>query len=101
MTYQVTGIEKMRKIVNMFNNCREDWNSQFTEAELLKIGQYHFDYVSKEWDIYPDSWTPPQIEMCLSRGRVPQFGIDESGRMFAKLSISVGLWTKRNGKGTK
>lgn len=68
------GIDILRKAVNLFNNCNETFNQQFTENELLKL--YRMFSICG-WDIPPDRWTVDQIDGALILGKVPAWDDDE------------------------
>ena len=61
----LAGIEALRQAVNLFSNCTESFNEQFTAAELMKLYEA---YTRSEWDIPPDQWTPEEIEDALTGG---------------------------------
>lgn len=62
------GIERLRRMVNLFNNCNESFNTRFTIEELVKLGDA---YQRSEWDIPPDEWTERQIRDAIDKGRAP------------------------------
>ena len=69
----MTGMEKLRKAVSLFNNCNESFLDRFSEAELLCI----YEAWSKSgWDITPDDWEEQQVTNALF-GIVPQWDNDE------------------------
>lgn len=66
----VYGISDLRRAVNLFNNCREDFNQQFDDpADLLKL--WHAFSICG-WDITPDQWEPRQIYEAL-KGIAPRW----------------------------
>jgi len=73
-----TGIEKLRKCLNLFNNCNESFNEKFTIDELIKL---YNAYMNAEWDFRPDEWTEEQIQSCLKYNRTPEWDEDESGNV--------------------
>jgi len=69
----MNGIDKLRKMVNCFDYCRESFNERFSVKELSSI----FDAQTKsDWCYLPDEWTERQVLDAL-KGIVPQW--DEEG----------------------
>ncbi len=66
----VSGIDQLRKAVNIFNDCNEDFNYKFTAIELVKLAQA---YMACGWDFLPDSWTDKQVNDCITKGIIPQW----------------------------
>lgn len=70
----MTAIERFRLLVRNFNGVRESFCSRFDQASLLKI---HRAWLTSEWDIPPDNWTPRQLQDALSVGRAPTWDDNE------------------------
>lgn len=70
----MTGIEELRRAVNLFGNTREDFNTDYTAEELIKI---YRAYKASGWDITPDEWTQKQVDHALRKGRAPSW--DDNG----------------------
>lgn len=68
-----TPMQKLRRYVNLFDNCNEDFNSRFTIPELIKIAEMH---ATCGWDFYPDQWTDRQVKEAL-QGILPQWDSNE------------------------
>ena len=69
MGEQLTGIEKVRRMRDLFSHCNETFNTSWTFEELAKL----FDaYWASGWDITPDRWTAEQLSAAL-RGEAPTF----------------------------
>lgn len=64
-----SGIEKLRRLVGIFDSCSEDFLDRFTREQLLKIYDAHMQCA---WDLYPDQWSDRQVKEAL-RGVVPDF----------------------------
>lgn len=62
MSERRTGIEQLRKAVNLFNNTREGFNERFSAHELISIAQA---YTRSEWDITPDQWTTEELQDAI------------------------------------
>lgn len=69
----MTGMEKLRKAVSLFNNCNESFLDRFTVTELLCI---HDAWLKSEWCIRPDYWEEEQVTQALF-GIVPTWDDDE------------------------
>lgn len=69
-----TTIETLRLAVNLFSNCSEGFNQQFTAAELIRI---YCAYKASGWDITPDRWEARQVADALV-GIAPQWTADET-----------------------
>jgi hypothetical protein len=62
----MTGIEKLRAVVNYFNACVESFNDPFTPAQLVAI----YDYAAaRDTDDYPDTWSKEEIKAALKGAR--------------------------------
>lgn len=57
------GIENLRRAVKMFNACNESFNQRFGAHGLINIYEA---LLRSEWDIYPDRWTPKEINDALA-----------------------------------
>lgn len=67
--HTLTGVDELRKAVNVINGMRESFNDRFTIAQLVNLWRaLHMC----EWDIAPDEWSGRQVNEAL-RGIVPQF----------------------------
>lgn len=64
------GIDKLRHMRNLFDNCSETFNQQWSVPQLEKI---YDAYHACGYDITPDEWTMDQVLAAL-RGTVPTFG---------------------------
>jgi hypothetical protein len=81
----VFGIEELRAAVNLFNNCNETFNQQFTADELIKLYQA---YVKSGWDFLPDDWHETQVMQAL-QGIVPRWEENARGRLAPKFEIAI------------
>jgi hypothetical protein len=63
------GIEKLRRMVQLFDGCNEDFNYSYTVEELVRL---YDAYLSSGWEIYPDEWTRAQVHEALM-GEAPKF----------------------------
>jgi hypothetical protein len=69
------GVDRLRAMRCLFDNCNESFNQRFSVAELVKL----FDaYRGSEWDIPPDQWTVRQIVEALRDGRAPTWSDDST-----------------------
>lgn len=64
-----SGIDQLRKAVNLFDGCNESFNQRFSAVELVQL---HHMYTLCGWDIPPDEWAPRQVESALL-GVVPEW----------------------------
>lgn len=67
------GVEELRRAVNLFDNCNEGFNQQFTAEELLILWRM---YCVCGWDFAPDEWTDIQVENALN-GIIPTWDKNE------------------------
>lgn len=65
----MTGVERLRYAVRVFNNCREGFNEEHTAEGLIAIAEA---YDLCEWDLTPDFWTQKQIDEA-KHGIVPRW----------------------------
>lgn len=70
---ELTSIQILRRLVQRFGCCREDFNDRFTVAELLLLDSA---WSRSGWDIYPDQWTKRQVTEAL-RGIAPTWDDNE------------------------
>lgn len=68
-----TGIETLRRAVNLFSNCNDTFNETWTAAQLVAIYEA---FQGSDWDITPDRWTERQINEALE-GRAPTWDDDQ------------------------
>lgn len=73
--FKLSGIEELRKIVAFYSWQCEDFNTEFTIAQLIKLYRIH---QQTGWDIYPDRWSDWQINAALNRDIIPQWETDET-----------------------
>lgn len=66
----MTGIDRLRKVVRLFNNTSEDFNQRYNEKQLLAIAEAYFKC---KWDITPDQWSKEQVSKAIMFGAVPTF----------------------------
>lgn len=69
----MTGIDRLRAAVKLFNQCSEDFNDCFTLEELVRLSIAHRHC---GWDFYPDQWTSEQIKAVLAIGELPDWNDD-------------------------
>lgn len=81
----LTGIEKLRRAVNILDGCNESFNQRFTQEQLLKLVEIH---LAGDWLFTPDEWSEQQISEALA-GIVPDWNHDETPRFDAN------RWTER------
>lgn len=70
-----SGIEIMRRAVELFDACDESFLEGFNYDELLAILAYHDDH--DEVPEYPDSWSQETIEAALASRRKEPRALDE------------------------
>ncbi len=70
---QVNGIDELRAAVRLFNNCREDFNQEWTAEGLLML---YRAYKRCGWDIAPDEWTDWQLWQ-VQNGKDPEWDANE------------------------
>ena len=69
------AIDQARRMVALFDTCRESFNTQYTLLQLSAI----CDAASRSsWDFFPDEWTSRQIREAL-RGIAPDWKEDAKG----------------------
>lgn len=74
MSRKQTGIEKMRAMVAVFNECRESFNDAWSIAELERL----YDLaIASGWLFTPDEWTEAQITDAMRYGIAPAWNRDE------------------------
>jgi hypothetical protein len=56
------GIECLRGVVRMANQCPGDWLAQWTIDELVLIWQA---FIRSDFDVLPHRWTDLEIEQAL------------------------------------
>ena len=69
----LTGMEKMRRIVKALNNCNESFLDQFPFNDLMKI---YSAWLASEGTFLPDQWTERQVRDAL-RGIAPRWDFTE------------------------
>lgn len=85
----MTGIEELRKAVNVFNNTRESAIDSYTAEQLILI---YRAYKRSEWDITPDAWTQEELAAAL-RGEGRGAESDDPDRGMRSYRIEVrGEW---------
>lgn len=81
----MTGIEELRKAVNVFNATRESAIDSYTAEQLILI---YRAYKRSEWDITPDAWTQEELAAAL-RGEGRGAESDDPRRGDTALIITV------------
>ena len=71
---KMTGMEQLRAMVRLFDDCRESFNDRFTVVELAAIYRAH---IASGWDIYPDEWADFQVQNAIKYGTVPQWDYND------------------------
>lgn len=66
---KLSGIEEIRRAVNAFDRCNEDWLSTFSAIDLLKLFRA---WRASDWDLFPDTWTGEQVHRALT-GQTPDW----------------------------
>ena len=64
------GIELLRYAVKLLDDCREDFNTRYSAAELLRMAEA---MPRLEWDMWPDQWDQRQIREFLEGGHIPDW----------------------------
>jgi hypothetical protein len=64
------GISLIRYAHHLFDQCNEGVNRLFTAEELLRIASA---CERSGWDMYPDQWTPRQLEEAATEGIIPNW----------------------------
>ncbi len=65
-----SGIEKLRRVVKLFDYCNESFNTTWTIEELLKLADTCW---KSGWDFFPDQYTERQLYEALKWGILPQW----------------------------
>jgi len=73
MTTKDFAIEKIRKMVNLFNNCNESFNQKYDFRQLERL---YDAYKDCDYDFPPSYWSDRQIAEAL-KGKTPKFNDDE------------------------
>lgn len=81
------GIDILRRAVNIFNNCNEDFNYKFTSIELIKLAEA---YMACGWDFTPDTWTEKQVQDCIIKGITPQW--EEKNGSYVPVYTESSYW---------
>lgn len=74
MARQEFGIDELRTIVSMLNNCTESVLQEYTLEGLINIGRA---WRASEWDFPPQYWTPTQICHAACYGTIPHWSPNE------------------------
>lgn len=78
------GIELIRYVNRLFDNCNETFNQRFTAKQLVKLAEM---CSKSDWDILPDKWEENQIIDALLCNKVPNWEMDKDGKVEAKYEI--------------
>jgi hypothetical protein len=91
------GIEELRRMLRVFNDCVEDFNMRYSFDELVKL---YRAFRACGWEITPDEWTDRQVKEAL-RGKVPTwrlsneepfYGFTQAERIFlSRVRLADGL----------
>ena len=68
----LTGVEKLRRMLNVFSTCNETFNTRWSVEQLESL---YDAYMNCGWDITPDRWSEQQLRDVFA-GVVPVFGDD-------------------------
>ncbi len=60
--HELSGIDKLRRMVDNFDSNHEEFNTRFTVEQLVII---HDAWMKSDWDINPDQWTKRQVQEAL------------------------------------
>lgn len=69
------GIDKLRKVVNLLNQCNETFNQKFTVEELIKLADICFN---SNYDFLPDQYTGRQLYEAIKYNRTPTWDSKEN-----------------------
>ncbi len=72
---RVSGIESLRGALDLFDNCSEDWNYQYTLDELVAI--YKHAMTNTDLPEFPDCWDDSDIDDALGNGRDDGESLDD------------------------
>lgn len=67
-------VEDLRKAVLAIDSMREDFNTEYSAQELLRLVTICW---LSGWDILPDRWTKQQVARALESGAAPRWSDDE------------------------